>query len=261
MSEKTDAWMPLWIGAYTADTTHLTNTQHGAYILLIMAYWRRGAPLPDDDQDLADFAKASPRQWKALRRRMAQFFEVKDGLWRHKRIDQELQDASERRQKAHLRAQAAALARWGRASGNAASIPEAMPGQCPTPTPSPSPERVVGRDAHACEELATELAFGLRRRGVNITSVNLYLLHWLQEGYTPEAIHAALDIARVSKPEPAAMPAKYLDTVLRGGAPAVPAAHPKPNRSIHHERAETIAGLTGATPAACERAPLTLENE
>ncbi|HLJ64142.1 MAG TPA: DUF1376 domain-containing protein [Stellaceae bacterium] len=83
--------MPFYIGDYLADTLHLTRDQHGAYILLIFAYWRRGRPLPDDDGQLAAIAKAAPAEWRrGLRAALAPFFRIADGEWHHKRIDFEL---------------------------------------------------------------------------------------------------------------------------------------------------------------------------
>lgn len=146
MTNKTDAWMPLWIGSYLADTQRLTRDQHGGYLLLIMDYWRNGPP-PDDDEVLRAITKATPAEWKKLRPALVGFFRLVDGKWNHKRIDQELADSMSRKAKAGSKAKAAAEARWkqgrgnasGNAPGNAPSIPtsspQAMHKECPTPSP------------------------------------------------------------------------------------------------------------------------------
>lgn len=42
---KTPVWMPLYIGDYLGDTIGLSNSEHGAYLLSMMAYWRKGESL------------------------------------------------------------------------------------------------------------------------------------------------------------------------------------------------------------------------
>lgn len=84
-------WMPLDIGDYLEDTGHLTTVQHGAYMLLIMEYWKRGG-LPDDDRKLAAFARMTPDQWAEHRDTLADFFMPG---WKHKRIEEELARAAE----------------------------------------------------------------------------------------------------------------------------------------------------------------------
>jgi uncharacterized protein YdaU (DUF1376 family) len=85
--------MPLNIGKYLGDTTHLTTPQHGAYLLLLMAYWRRGGPLPADDARLAATAKVTPQEWKKLKPVLSEFFSDRDGYWHQKRADEELETA------------------------------------------------------------------------------------------------------------------------------------------------------------------------
>jgi uncharacterized protein YdaU (DUF1376 family) len=79
--------MPIYIGDYLADTGHLTTTQHGAYLLLLMHYWRK-RELPTDDKQLAAIAKLPLRIWLDSKETIQAFFH--DG-WQHKRIEEELQ--------------------------------------------------------------------------------------------------------------------------------------------------------------------------
>jgi uncharacterized protein YdaU (DUF1376 family) len=142
--EKADVWMPLFIGDYLADTGRLTTEQHGAYFLLIMDYWRNGPP-PDDASVLAQITRLSADAWSIAQAQLKHLFSIEDGVWRHKRIDEELATAKENKGKAKAKAKAAADARWGKvgkdapsnAPSNATSIPQAILEECPSPSPSP----------------------------------------------------------------------------------------------------------------------------
>lgn len=139
---KTDVWMPLFIGDYLADTSRLSTEQHGAYLLLIMDYWRNGPP-PDDAQVLAQITRMSPDAWSIAQAFIKHFFSIENGVWKHKRIDEELVAAKENKTKAQAKARAAAEARWAKdkndAPCNAPSTTQAMHEECPSPSPSPLP--------------------------------------------------------------------------------------------------------------------------
>lgn len=158
MSANTDAWMPFYVGDYLGDTQRLTTEQHGAYLLLILDYWRNGPP-PDDDGVLAQITRLDAKLWKRHRAALIRLFVVRDGEWHHKRIDRELDAAKENADRRSSKAKAAAEARWGNAkpddqaspvdatsnatgiaTSNAQRMPQAMLGECPPPSPSPKEE-------------------------------------------------------------------------------------------------------------------------
>ncbi len=112
----------MYIGDYLADTMHLSTEQHGAYLLLLFSLWRRPT-LPDDDAALAKICGLSERAWLHTRKVMTEFFVIQDGCWTHKRVDQERLRLAAVQAGNTLRAQKAALRRWGK---DAPSTPQAM---------------------------------------------------------------------------------------------------------------------------------------
>lgn len=138
-ANKTDIWMPVYIGDYLSATTRLTTEQHGAYLLLLMDYWKNGPP-PDDDRVLAQITRMPENAWSNARSILEPFFKVSENKWTHVRVERELLDAEKRKTTANLRAKAGAQARWSKS--NASSIPQAMPEpmlvDASSPSPSPS---------------------------------------------------------------------------------------------------------------------------
>jgi uncharacterized protein YdaU (DUF1376 family) len=112
MSTDKLPYMPMWIADYLADTTHLDCRQHGAYFLLLCAYWQKQGPLPDNDRHLAAITKSTPHAWRAMRETMAEFFAIKDGHWVHKRVEAELAKALDTVALAKNRGARGAETRW-----------------------------------------------------------------------------------------------------------------------------------------------------
>jgi hypothetical protein len=62
---------------------------------------------------------------------------------------------------------------------------------------------------------AGEMAITLRNLGVATTSEDPTLIGWLRDGFTVDQATAAVGTARIRKPHPERIPAKYLDAILR----------------------------------------------
>lgn len=104
-----DLWMPLYIGDYIASTSRLTTEQHGAYLLILMDYWKNGPP-PNDDHVLAQIARLPVERWQAgVKQALSKHFEVVDGEWIHGRVESEKESAQARRR----RSMSGAASRWG----------------------------------------------------------------------------------------------------------------------------------------------------
>lgn len=99
MTGRPDSFMPLWIGDYLADTSHLSAAEHGAYLLMLMHYWRSG-PLPDAEDVLMRIARMSRAEWKSSRLTLREFFDEaiinNERVLTHTRVERELVEASTR---------------------------------------------------------------------------------------------------------------------------------------------------------------------
>lgn len=145
MSLKHETWMPFYIGDYLRDTMHLDTREHGAYVLLIFAYWMRGGPLLDDDGWLSSITKLSRPEWNEVRPTLEGFFLIEENFWQHKRIDEELSKARSISSTRSAAGKAGMASRWNNKPHNKAitSTPtEPLQTDRPSPSPSPSTKKV-----------------------------------------------------------------------------------------------------------------------
>lgn len=83
-------WMPLYVAEFMGDTSHLSAAETGAYLMLIMHYWRAGS-LPSDNNGRQRISRMTPQEWRHSEPTLRSFF---DADWRHKRIEIEIAKSS-----------------------------------------------------------------------------------------------------------------------------------------------------------------------
>jgi uncharacterized protein YdaU (DUF1376 family) len=160
VSKKADTWMPLYVGEYLADTTNLNTEQHGAYFLMLLAAWKRGGKLPNDDGQLSSITKLSPARWKAHRGILLELFRIEGDSLMHKRVTQEREKAQAISEKKAQSGANGAAARWeidsekmpdalanatanGIANATLYAIAGGMANGSQTNAPSPSPSPIT----------------------------------------------------------------------------------------------------------------------
>jgi uncharacterized protein YdaU (DUF1376 family) len=139
---KADTWMPFYVGDYLSATGRLTTEQHGAYLLILLDYWKNGPP-PADDAVLAALARMAPAAWRKAKPALMGFFEVRDGLLIQKRVEQERAKTSTINQERSKAGKAGAAKRWqtnkqmnGKPIANAIDLPLANGQQIDAPSQS-----------------------------------------------------------------------------------------------------------------------------
>jgi uncharacterized protein YdaU (DUF1376 family) len=106
-------YQPFHWADYFADTSHLSTLEHGAYLLLIAAYWQSKKPLDANPECLARIAKLTKKEWLTLEPRIKRFFTERDGQWHHARIDADLKTTLAKIDQNVRAGKASAASRWG----------------------------------------------------------------------------------------------------------------------------------------------------
>ena len=188
MAKDGDNWMPLYIADYLADTTHLTTLAHGAYLLLIMAYWRNG-PLPNNNRSLQAITRTTPQEWRFVREQITNFFTIQNGFWTHGRIDKEKAKAVEIIEKRRRQTEAARRTRHPVTKSETISVTD-------IPSPSPLPRDDDDARARAISDRVLAL-LGNNPNIVNFSRIDA----WLRGGADPERdIYPAIRAVLAKKP-------------------------------------------------------------
>lgn len=275
--DKADVWMPLYIGDYLADTTRLTTEQHGAYLLLLMDYWRNGPP-PDDDATLAQITRLPPAVWKKARPAVLRFFVEEGGLLHQKRADAELQASQTRKDAAVAKATLAAEKRWGKKSSTTApsdapsmqqaqlgEVPDVMLDQCPSSSPSPVSASEASGDvslsgtasagSHATSHLLNaatgeenprhvQLAILLRKTyAMAVTSNSAEVVEMVRLAVSDREIAEAVEVFGMKKPDDKPNAGYILGMI----------------RTARTEASKAAAAASGRSAAAAAPAPATAE--
>lgn len=203
MSKKVDTWMPLLVDKYLGDTTHLTTEQHGAYLLLLMALWKRDGVLPAAEQQLASIARMPIARWKASREVLMEFFRpTEDGRGlTQKRLTEELLRARAHNDKKSEAGAKGAAKRWqkdagndgtGNAPANGTGIADALADgkqeawQTGAPIPTPTASQLP--DPASAVSLRGQVGQAMKAAGVDMTQVGMTdprIDALLEQGATP----------------------------------------------------------------------------
>lgn len=198
-------FFPLATDAYLADCAHLSDAEHGRYMLLLMALWRAPSQrLPNDNEWLARRFNRTVDQFREGFTSIIEEFCQVDGNWiTQKRLTKEFKRA----RKSVKQRSDAAKARWrkqkegcGRNADTDGVRTAPTPTLRPTSTPTDSVPNGTGAKAPTREVIFSEgLPWLSKRSGLDDRACRGIIGKWLKE-YGDEPVLAAIQQAEQENP-------------------------------------------------------------
>lgn len=236
-------YYPHHLGDYSKDTLGFSALEHGVYHLLLDAYYASETPPPADE--VYAIAKAGTRVERKAVDKVLKKFELRDGHYFHKRVEQELAAYRARSDDAAKKANA----RWEkeRAKKAAAAMLEHVPQQEPQYSPGislgstgamlasnqepestttafpvmdtsgPAPPAAGGSETTPDPtRMASITALCQRAKVEGATASSPEIAAWIAKGATVGQVERALTEARAhgSKPFPASLLFGYVTVIL-----------------------------------------------
>jgi uncharacterized protein YdaU (DUF1376 family) len=226
---------PRHVGDFVKDTLGFNQGAIGAYDLLLDAYYaNEEAPAVDDVYVIGRATNAAER--KNVDRALTKF-ELRDGRYFHKRVEEELaafrarskagaENAEKRWQKNTKRdAKRMPAASEAQSQGDASEMLASShkpvkpnPNHQPPPeteTAPPNPPPTAGFVVKApAERISSLAALCSASRVSNATTGSPYVQQWAADGVSDAIVRAAIDEARRVKPHPELIPVKYLVPIV-----------------------------------------------
>lgn len=134
-------WTPIYWGDYRKDTKFLTLEQHGAYFMLIGIYWESKGSMPADTNLIYKaVGSVTISEQKAVDFVLGNYFKVRDGCYRNKRLDEELHKAIGMKENKSKAGKAGMEARYNKnlTDGTTEVQQNEQHGANPTPLPLPN---------------------------------------------------------------------------------------------------------------------------
>ena len=116
----TRPWYPFYWSDYSGKTQHLTQGEHGAYILLMRYIYTTGKPIPEKLAYRVAMATLE-QECQNVDTVLAEFFYL-DGGWKHKKVTEIMFEADQKHKKAVESGSKGAKARYSNPSSNPSRV-------------------------------------------------------------------------------------------------------------------------------------------